>query len=48
MTRIVVYPCDPTQTADEAWREQQEHGRRITDSGIGEYWATRVVDDEDD
>jgi hypothetical protein len=42
-----VIPCDPTLTADDAWREICLCGRRTTFSGLGEYWAVIKCDGEE-
>lgn len=41
-----VFPVDATQTADEGWRELCIFGHRVTDSGLGEYWAVIDCDGE--
>jgi hypothetical protein len=44
---VHVFPCDPTLTADEAWHEICLFGRRVTYSGLGEYWAVVRCDGEE-
>jgi hypothetical protein len=50
MARVLhVIAVDATQTPDEAWEELRVFGERVTDSGLGEYWAViDAVEDGDD
>lgn len=43
---VHTYPVDESLTADEAWIEITNFGRRVTYTG-GERWANRVCDGEE-
>lgn len=39
-----VFAADATQTPDQAWAELCVFGRRVTFSGLDEYWVTYQCD----